>query len=92
MFPKVTCFDPLLSPPDPPILLPLLILRLITALLHSSFVCFRYMNKKHLIDVTEVFRYVDVEKKYRFAKLAVYSFLFILIIIRLVVSDFLLIP
>ncbi|KAJ0529448.1 hypothetical protein HanPI659440_Chr10g0370601 [Helianthus annuus] len=45
-----------------------------------------YINRRHLIDVTEVFRYVDAEKRYRIAKLAVYLFLFVLVVIRLVVS------
>ncbi|XP_071737535.1 protein cornichon homolog 1-like [Rutidosis leptorrhynchoides] len=45
-----------------------------------------YTNRKHLIDVTEIFRYVNAEKKYRFIKLLVYSFLFILIVIRSLVA------
>ncbi|XP_024981663.1 protein cornichon homolog 1-like isoform X3 [Cynara cardunculus var. scolymus] len=44
-----------------------------------------YMNRQHLIDVTEVFRYVDAEKKYRIAKLALYLFLFVLVVIRMVI-------
>ncbi|KAJ0883180.1 hypothetical protein HanPSC8_Chr10g0418471 [Helianthus annuus] len=45
-----------------------------------------YINRRHLIDVTEVFRYVDAEKRYRIAKLAVYLFLFVLVVIRSVVA------
>lgn len=48
------------------------------------FICIRYMNRKHLIDVTEVFRYVDAQKKYRITKLTVYLFLVILVVIRFV--------
>nr|XP_043636829.1 protein cornichon homolog 1-like isoform X2 [Erigeron canadensis] len=48
-----------------------------------------YMNKRHLIDVTEVFRHCDVEKKYRIGKLTVYSFLFTVVVIRsMVAGDF----
>ncbi|KAL4558097.1 hypothetical protein LXL04_036293 [Taraxacum kok-saghyz] len=45
-----------------------------------------YMNNQHLIDVTEVFRYVDAEKKYRIAKLAVYLSLFFLVVIRSMIA------
>ncbi|KAJ9565387.1 hypothetical protein OSB04_001353 [Centaurea solstitialis] len=45
-----------------------------------------YINRQHLIDVTEVFRYVDAEKKYRIAKLALYLFLFLLVVIRSVIA------
>lgn len=53
--------------------------------LFCIFVCFRYLKKRHLIDVTEVFRFIDTEKKYRIAKLAFYLILFVLVIIRSVV-------
>ncbi|RVW46962.1 hypothetical protein CK203_012290 [Vitis vinifera] len=43
---------------------------------------FRFMKRQHLIDVTEVFRTLSAEKKYRVAKLAFYLFLFIIVIIR----------
>ncbi|GJX64698.1 cornichon homolog 1 isoform X1 [Tanacetum coccineum] len=46
----------------------------------------KYMNKQHLIDVTEVFRYLDAEKKYRIAKLVLYAFVFLLVIIRSAVA------
>ncbi|XP_052173478.1 protein cornichon homolog 1-like isoform X2 [Diospyros lotus] len=45
-----------------------------------------YMNRQHLIDVTEVFRFLNAEKKYRIIKLAFYLLLFVLVIIRLVLS------
>ncbi|KAI3760600.1 hypothetical protein L1987_50997 [Smallanthus sonchifolius] len=45
-----------------------------------------YVNRRHLIDVTEIFRYVDAEKRFRIAKLVVYLFLFILVVIRSVVA------
>nr|BAJ91707.1 predicted protein [Hordeum vulgare subsp. vulgare] len=37
-----------------------------------------YMNRKHLIDVTEIFRQLHGEKKYRLIKLAFYFALFII--------------
>ncbi|CAI9297768.1 unnamed protein product [Lactuca saligna] len=45
-----------------------------------------YSKRRHLIDVTEVFRSIDAEKKYRIVKLAFYLLLFVLIIIRLVIE------
>ncbi|KVI12054.1 protein cornichon homolog 1-like [Cynara cardunculus var. scolymus] len=45
-----------------------------------------YSKKRHLIDVTEVFRFIDAEKKYRIAKLAFYLILFVLVIIRMVIA------
>lgn len=45
---------------------------------------FRYIKRKHLIDVTEVFRFVDREKKYRIIKLAFYLFIFIIVVVRFV--------
>ncbi|KAJ9548220.1 hypothetical protein OSB04_020763 [Centaurea solstitialis] len=45
-----------------------------------------YSKKRHLIDVTEVFRFIDGEKKYRIAKLAFYLILFVLVIIRMVIA------
>lgn len=47
-----------------------------------------YIKRKHLIDVTEVFRFLDVEKKYRIIKLAFYLFIFIIVVVRLVLSIF----
>ncbi|KAK2986550.1 hypothetical protein RJ640_019520 [Escallonia rubra] len=46
----------------------------------------RFMKRKHLIDVTEVFRSLNAEKKNRIAKLGFYVILFALVIIRLVLS------
>ncbi|XP_031488141.1 protein cornichon homolog 1-like isoform X2 [Nymphaea colorata] len=45
-----------------------------------------YMKRRHLIDVTEIFRLLNVEKKYRMVKLGFYLSLFFIIIYRLVVS------
>lgn len=45
-----------------------------------------YSKRRHLIDVTEVFRSIDVEKKLRIAKLAFYLFLFVIVIIRMVIA------
>ncbi|KAK2979835.1 hypothetical protein RJ640_010726 [Escallonia rubra] len=45
-----------------------------------------FMKRKHLIDVTEVFRSLNSEKKNRIAKLGFYVILFALVIIRLVLS------
>lgn len=40
------------------------------------------MKRQHLIDVTEVFRFLGAEKKYRLIKLAFYLLLFVVVIIR----------
>jgi hypothetical protein len=40
------------------------------------------MKRKHLVDVTEIFRQLHVEKKYRMIKLAFYFALFIITIYR----------
>uniref|UniRef100_A0A5B7AWR1 Putative Cornichon n=1 Tax=Davidia involucrata TaxID=16924 RepID=A0A5B7AWR1_DAVIN len=45
-----------------------------------------FMKRQHLIDVTEVFRSLNAEKKYRIIKLGFYLILFVLVIIRLVLS------
>ncbi|KAJ3679716.1 hypothetical protein LUZ60_017727 [Juncus effusus] len=45
-----------------------------------------YMKRRHLIDVTEVFRMLNWEKKYRIIKLALYFTLFVLVIYRLVLT------
>ncbi|KAK1408472.1 hypothetical protein QVD17_40272 [Tagetes erecta] len=45
-----------------------------------------YTKRRHLIDVTEVFRSIDAEKKYRIVKLALYLLLFVLVIIGLVIA------
>uniref|UniRef100_A0ACD5YJU8 Uncharacterized protein n=2 Tax=Avena sativa TaxID=4498 RepID=A0ACD5YJU8_AVESA len=49
-----------------------------------------YMNRKHLVDVTEIFRQLHVEKKYRMIKLAFYFGLFIVTIYSLVMTAVLL--
>lgn len=43
---------------------------------------FRFMNKKHLIDVTEIFRQLNGEKKQRLIKLGFYLSLFVIVIYR----------
>lgn len=47
-----------------------------------------FMKQQHLIDVTEVFRVLQTEKRKRIVKLAFYLFLFIIITVRLVISVF----
>lgn len=47
-----------------------------------------YLNQKHLLDVTEIFRDLNTEKKYRFIKLALYLLLFTVVLFRLVISAF----
>ncbi|XVE75669.1 hypothetical protein DITRI_Ditri12bG0111500 [Diplodiscus trichospermus] len=47
-----------------------------------------YLNRKHLVDVTEIFRDLNFEKKYRFVKLGIYLLLFTLVLFRLVISAF----
>lgn len=42
------------------------------------------MKRKHLIDVTEVFRNLKVEKKFRIAKLGFYVIFFALVIAKYV--------
>uniref|UniRef100_A0A804PRE2 Uncharacterized protein n=1 Tax=Zea mays TaxID=4577 RepID=A0A804PRE2_MAIZE len=45
-----------------------------------------YLARKHLVDVTEIFRQLSDEKKYRMIKLAFYFCLFIITIYRLVMT------
>jgi len=45
-----------------------------------------FMARKHLVDVTEIFRQLNGEKKYRMIKLAFYFCLFIITIYRLVMT------
>lgn len=45
-------------------------------------VLFRYNERRYLIDVTEVFRGISFEKKFRFTKLGFYIFLFIMVVFR----------
>ncbi|XP_021894054.1 protein cornichon homolog 1 isoform X2 [Carica papaya] len=47
-----------------------------------------YKKQKHLIDVTEVFRNLNFEKKLRFIKLGFYLILFVVVIFRFTVSVF----
>ncbi|KAK9290510.1 hypothetical protein L1049_008680 [Liquidambar formosana] len=42
-----------------------------------------YMNRKHLIDVTEVFSVLSSQKKYRIIKLGFYLFFFTIVIVRI---------
>ncbi|XVF07304.1 hypothetical protein REPUB_Repub06bG0126700 [Reevesia pubescens] len=42
-----------------------------------------YLNRKHLLDVTEIFRDLNTEKKHRFVKLGFYLLLFTLVLFRL---------
>ncbi|XP_019187316.1 PREDICTED: protein cornichon homolog 1 isoform X2 [Ipomoea nil] len=46
----------------------------------------KFLSRQHLIDVTEVFRVIDFEKKLRIAKLAFYLIFFIIVLVRLVIS------
>ncbi|XP_039017236.1 protein cornichon homolog 1-like [Hibiscus syriacus] len=45
-----------------------------------------YLNRKHLLDVIEIFRDLNTEKQYRLVKLAVYLLLFI-VVFRLLSSS-----
>ncbi|CAA7016205.1 unnamed protein product [Microthlaspi erraticum] len=45
-----------------------------------------YNERRHLIDVTEVFRGISFEKKLRFTKLGFYIVLFIMVVFRLTLS------
>ncbi|XP_042496481.1 protein cornichon homolog 1-like [Macadamia integrifolia] len=45
-----------------------------------------YMRRKHFIDVTEIFRLLNGEKKHRMVKLAFYLLLFFVVIYRLVAT------
>ncbi|CAM8960895.1 unnamed protein product [Rhodiola kirilowii] len=47
-----------------------------------------YTKKQHLVDVTEIFRTLNGEKKYRIVKLVFYALLFCIITVRLVISAF----
>ncbi|XWS56227.1 hypothetical protein CRYUN_Cryun09bG0068100 [Craigia yunnanensis] len=47
-----------------------------------------YLNRKHLVDVTEIFRDLNIEKKFRFVKLGFYLLLFAVVLFRLVISAF----
>ncbi|XAR69429.1 hypothetical protein NMG60_11001000 [Bertholletia excelsa] len=43
-----------------------------------------FMKQQHLVDVTEVFRFLNAEKKSRIIKFSFYLLLFILVLIRLI--------
>ncbi|XP_010057681.1 protein cornichon homolog 1 isoform X1 [Eucalyptus grandis] len=43
-----------------------------------------YVKRRHLIDVTEVFRVLGTEKKYRMVKLGLLSLLFLMVIFRFI--------
>lgn len=45
-----------------------------------------FMKGEHLVDVTEIFRTLSLEKKYRLIKLAIYLVFFFLVIVRLVIA------
>ncbi|GAB4843820.1 hypothetical protein Ancab_013782 [Ancistrocladus abbreviatus] len=45
-----------------------------------------FMKREHLVDVTEIFRALGNEKKFRIIKLALYLFFFFLVIVRLVIA------
>lgn len=46
----------------------------------------KFLNRQHLIDVTEVFRFIESEKKIRIFKLGFYLVLFVLVLVSLVLS------
>ncbi|XP_019243027.1 PREDICTED: protein cornichon homolog 1 isoform X1 [Nicotiana attenuata] len=43
----------------------------------------KFLNRQHLIDVTEVFRFIESEKKIRIFKLGFYLVLFVLVLVRI---------
>ncbi|KAL5545542.1 hypothetical protein UlMin_005229 [Ulmus minor] len=47
-----------------------------------------FMKRKHLLDVTEIFRVLSSEKKYRLVKLGFYLIFLFIIIFRLILSAF----
>ncbi|GKV34633.1 hypothetical protein SLEP1_g42994 [Rubroshorea leprosula] len=47
-----------------------------------------YVNGKHLVDVTEIFRNLNQYKKLRYYKLGAYMFLLIVVLTRLTLSAF----
>ncbi|XWS59202.1 hypothetical protein CRYUN_Cryun08bG0101300 [Craigia yunnanensis] len=52
----------------------------------SAYHLMLYFNRKHLLDVTEIFRDLNIEKRYRFVKLGIYLVLFTVVLFRLVLS------
>ncbi|XWS59200.1 hypothetical protein CRYUN_Cryun08bG0101300 [Craigia yunnanensis] len=49
----------------------------------SAYHLMLYFNRKHLLDVTEIFRDLNIEKRYRFVKLGIYLVLFTVVLFRL---------
>ncbi|KAL5744108.1 hypothetical protein ACOSQ2_027224 [Xanthoceras sorbifolium] len=49
---------------------------------------FLYTKRQHLIDVTEVFRTIKAEKRFRFVKLGFYVLFFVMVVFRLTLSSF----
>ncbi|KAI4387143.1 hypothetical protein MLD38_004994 [Melastoma candidum] len=47
-----------------------------------------YIKRQHLIDVTEIFRVLGAEKKYRLVKLGLLAIFFIMVIFRVVMAIF----
>ncbi|KAM3355810.1 protein cornichon 1 [Capsicum galapagoense] len=47
----------------------------------------KFLSRQHLIDVTEVFRFIQSEKKIRIFKLGFYLVLFVLVLVSLVLSS-----
>ncbi|GMH20125.1 hypothetical protein Nepgr_021966 [Nepenthes gracilis] len=45
-----------------------------------------FIKREHLVDVTEIFRALSSEKKFRLIKLAAYLLFFFLVIVRLVIA------
>ncbi|XP_049363633.1 protein cornichon homolog 1 isoform X1 [Solanum verrucosum] len=43
----------------------------------------KFLSRQHLIDVTEVFRFIESEKKIRILKLGFYLVLFVLVLVRI---------
>jgi hypothetical protein len=52
-----------------------------------GFLGVRYLEHRHLVDVTEIFTSLNREKMYRLIKLAFYILLFFLAIYRLVAAS-----
>ncbi|XP_012073032.1 protein cornichon homolog 1 isoform X2 [Jatropha curcas] len=61
-------------------------------LMEAPLTCYHvllFMKREHLIDITEVFRNLNSEKKYRFIKLGIYLFFFALFMFRITLIAFL---
>ncbi|KAK2653316.1 hypothetical protein Ddye_013172 [Dipteronia dyeriana] len=55
----------------------------LAALPLTCYNAFLYMKRQHLIDVTEVFRAIKVEKRIRFVKLGFYVLFFVMVVFRI---------